>query len=83
MSRSVRFQKKAIKALGRMPRNEADKVRHKIFQYAENPEALKSNVKKLQGREGLRLRVGNWRVIFDDDGTVLDILEIGVRGSIY
>jgi mRNA interferase RelE/StbE len=40
-------------------------------------------VKKLQGRDGYRLRVGDWRVIFDRDGVVLAILEIGPRGSIY
>jgi mRNA interferase RelE/StbE len=44
---------------------------------------MANNVKKLQGRDGYRLRVGDWRVIFDRDGVVLDILEIGPRGSIY
>lgn len=66
-----------------MPRNEALKVREKILQYATEPQSLAANVKKLQGREGYRLRVGNWRVIFDESGNVLDILDIGSRGSIY
>ncbi len=69
--------------LSRMPRNEAEKVREKIFQYAAEPGSLAANVKKLQGREGFRLRVGNWRVIFDEGGNILDILDIGSRGSIY
>ncbi len=41
------------------------------------------NVKKLQGRAGFRLRVGNWRVIFDENGEVLDVLDVDSRGSIY
>lgn len=72
-----------MRTLSRMPRNEAQKVREKILQYATEPQSLASNVKKLQGREGYRLRVGNWRVLFDESGNVLDILDIGSRGSIY
>ena len=29
------------------------------------------------------LRVGDWRVIMDEDGVVLAVLEIGPRGGIY
>ncbi len=66
-----------------MPANAADLVRAEIQQYADDPASLANNVIKLQGREGFRLRVGDWRVIFQDDGTVVAILEIGPRGSIY
>ena len=38
---------------------------------------------KLQGREGYRLRVGNYRVIFDKHGGVLMIEKIDNRGQIY
>jgi mRNA-degrading endonuclease RelE of RelBE toxin-antitoxin system len=31
----------------------------------------------------LRLRVADYRVIFTDDGVILEIIKIGVRGSIY
>lgn len=41
-----------------------------------------NNVKALKGREAIRLRVGDWRVIMDD-GVVLAVLEIGPRGDIY
>jgi len=58
-------------------------IRRKIEQYASNLDSMANNVRKLQGREGYRLRVGDWRVVFDRDGVVLDILEIGPRGSIY
>lgn len=66
-----------------MPTAAARLIRSKIEQYAEAPASLANNVKKLQGRDGYRLRVGDWRVIFDQDGVVLDVLQIGPRGSIY
>lgn len=65
-----------------MPANEAMRVRGKIEAYAEDPASQANNVKALKGRDGLRLRVGKWRVIMED-GAVLDILDIGPRGSIY
>ncbi len=41
------------------------------------------DVKKLQGRAGYRLRVGNFRIIFDQSGNVLYVEEIDNRGQIY
>jgi len=79
----IRYTKTALKALTRMPSVTARLIRGKIEQYAEAPASLANNVKKLQGRDGYRLRVGDWRVIFDQDGVVLDVLQIGPRGSIY
>lgn len=81
--RSVIFSKQAAKALLRMPANTAATIRGKIDQYALDPASLANNVSKLQGRAGYRLRVGDWRVIFDDDGAVLAILAIGPRGGVY
>ena len=37
----------------------------------------------MQGVEGYRLRVGNFRVLFDVDGVIIDIIDIGNRGQIY
>lgn len=79
----VRYTKVALRALTRMPANTARLIRQKIDQYAADPESLSNNVKQLKGRPGFPLRVGNYRVIFDKDGTVMDILEIGLRGGIY
>lgn len=81
--KQVSYGRDAQKALLRIPANEAQRIRAKIDQYARDPASLARNVKKLQGREGYRLRVGNRRVIFDEDGTVIDIIDIGARGGIY
>ena len=41
------------------------------------------DVRKLQGRTGYRLRVGNFRIIFSASGNILYIEEINNRGQIY
>ncbi len=41
------------------------------------------DVKKLQGREGYRLRKGSIRAIFEMTEGTMTVLEIGFRGNIY
>ncbi|KRA84587.1 hypothetical protein ASD76_03360 [Altererythrobacter sp. Root672] len=81
--RQISYSRSAIRVLRRMPSNVAVLIRSKIEQYAENPVSQANNVRALKGRRGVRLRVGDWRVIMDDDGNVLAVLEIGPRGSVY
>lgn len=66
-----------------MPVEVAERITLKIEQYAADPASQANNVRALKGREGIRLRVGDWRVIMNDDGVVLAVLDIGPRGSIY
>ena len=79
----VRYTKAATKALTRMPANVARRIREKVLQYAADPSSQANNVKSLAGSPYLRLRVGDWRVIMDEQGNVLDIIDVGPRGGIY
>ena len=81
--KQISYMKAAIRVLRRMPTNTAKPIRTKIEAYAQDPGAQANNVKSVKGREGIRLRVGDWRVIMDDQGNVLAVLEIGSRGGIY
>ena len=81
--RRIIYNTRASRALRSMPSDIAARIRSKIEQYAEDPASLSANVRRLQGRPGYRLRVGDYRVIFDEDGAVLDILDIGHRSRIY
>jgi mRNA interferase RelE/StbE len=84
MPMEIRYTKAAAKALIKMPTNTALLIRNKIQQYAADPESLANNVKKLQGREDeYRLRVGDWRVIFAQDGVILNVLKVRPRGGAY
>ena len=78
----ITYKPAARKALRRMPAITALRIVGKIEDYAAHPASQANNVKSLKDRTGIRLRVGDWRVIMDD-GVVLDVLEIGPRGGIY
>lgn len=41
------------------------------------------DIKKLQGIDGYRLRVGDYRILFDLHGTIIDIIKIDNRGQVY
>jgi len=43
----------------------------------------KGDVKRLKGRKGSRLRVGDWRVIFYEEGGAIVIVAVGHRREIY
>jgi mRNA interferase RelE/StbE len=81
--KEIAYSKQARKTLMRIPSNEAAKIRQKMQQYATDPASLANNVKRLQGMPYYRLRVGDWRVIFDESGTVIAVVAIGPRGGIY
>ena len=46
-------------------------------------ELPEGDVIKLQGVPGFRLRVGTYRIIFDRDGNIIDIIDIDNRGQVY
>lgn len=81
--KQITYKPAAAKALRRMPANTAKRIIGKIEEFAENPAAQANNVKALKGRDGIRLRVGDWRVIMNDAGEILDVLDVGPRGGIY
>lgn len=83
MKRTVIYSKQAAKKLARMPAPEAVRIRQKITQYAEDLASLAANVKKLEGVDYLRLRVGDWRVIFREDGFIVDVIKVAARGEAY
>ena len=80
--KQVVYKPLARKALRHMPANTARRIVGKIEAYATDPASQQNNVKALKGRNAIRLRVGDWRVIMQD-GVVLDIIDIGPRGDIY
>lgn len=79
----ITYTRSALKTLRKIPNNTAKLIMSKVEQYAADPSSLAHNVTELKGRTGIRLRVNSWRVIMDDDGVVLTVLEIGPRGSAY
>jgi mRNA interferase RelE/StbE len=80
----IAYSKAALRTLARIPVKTATLIRDKIRQYARDPSSLANNVKALKGYDGvLRLRVGDWRVLFTEDGEVIAIIRIAPRGDAY
>ena len=79
------FTKQAEKTLRKMSRNTANHIREKLVQLAVDPYAHNPKVTKLQGRSGYRLRVGDWRIIYEleDNKLIIYVLKIASRGDIY
>ena len=83
MTYTVFILRRAQKELAALGGEHYEQVKSAISGLAENPRP--SGCKKLTGREGWRLRVGNYRVIYeiDDDHHLVTILHIGHRKDVY
>ncbi|ADQ41723.1 plasmid stabilization system [Caldicellulosiruptor acetigenus I77R1B] len=76
------FSKQALKFLSLQDAKTAKRIIDAIENnLSEKP--FKGDIKVLKGREELRLRVGNIRVIFTVKGNEVHILTIGYRGDVY
>ena len=79
MMKQVGYTRSAASGL-RKHRADAARIIEKIERYAETGAG---DVKQLQGSSALRLRVGDYRVIFEETATSLTVTAIGPRGGIY
>jgi mRNA interferase RelE/StbE len=69
---------RAAKELDALPRDARKQVEASLHRYATTGQG---DVKALQGRDGYRLRIGSYRVIFDEDATTILVIYIGRRGT--
>jgi mRNA interferase RelE/StbE len=78
----VRYTADALKSLKRHA-NSADRIMRAVRECADGTGAHANNVKALQGTSALRLRVGQFRVVFSETDTEIIVTGLGPRGSIY
>jgi mRNA interferase RelE/StbE len=80
--KDVIFLEPAALAL-RGHRNVAARILGKIAAYAENPATAANRVTQLRGRNAKRMRVGDFRILFEETATQIIVSDIGPRSSIY
>ena len=68
----------AAKDLDALPRDAREQVEAGLHRYAMTGQG---DVKALQGRNGFRLRIGSYRVIFDEDAATILAVYIGRRAT--
>lgn len=79
----VIFTKSVKKDFRKIPKLEVSKILNEIEELAKNPRSSKT--KKLKGERLYRLRVGNYRVIYDiqDNLMLIFVVKLGHRSDIY
>ncbi|MFN0175801.1 MAG: type II toxin-antitoxin system RelE family toxin [Saprospiraceae bacterium] len=80
---SIFITKTAQKQLDKLPDDVADILIEAIQELADDPRP--SGCKKLKGRDGFRIRKGNYRIIYDvfDEILMIEVVALGHRKDIY
>jgi len=80
---TVYLKRSAEKELKELPGKVHDRIIEALLSLKANP--LPRNAKKLHGREGMRIRVGNYRVLYivDDAKKRIDVISIADRKEVY
>ena len=74
--KTIIFTHAAAKDLDALPQDGRQQVENGLIRYATTGEG---DVKQLSGREGFRLRIGRYRVLFDEDQRTILAIYIGKR----
>ena len=83
MSYSVYILRRAQRELAKLPTESYELVKEAMRSLGEYPRP--SGCRKLVGREGWRIRVRDYRVIYevDDSARTVTVLHIGHRRDVY
>ncbi|TIM34901.1 MAG: plasmid stabilization protein [Mesorhizobium sp.] len=66
----------AARDLDNLPTDVREQVSEGLISYAVSG---RGDIKRLAGRDGYRLRIGRYRIIFDEDRTTILAIYIGKR----
>lgn len=80
---AVYLSRKAQKQLDDLPDKVVSTLIPAITDLGGNPRP--NGCKKLKGRDGYRIRIGNYRVIYEifDSELIIDVITLGHRKDIY
>jgi mRNA interferase RelE/StbE len=78
--KSIVFVPSAIRQWKKLAANVRKRIDARLKEFAASG---KSDVKRLTGRKGARLRVGDWRVIFVEEDNTIVVVAVGHRREVY
>jgi mRNA interferase RelE/StbE len=78
--RPISFTAKAAREWAKLPGEVRSRIDKRLTEFATTGHG---DVKRLKGRAGMRLRVGDWRVIFYEDQETIVVAAVGHRREIY
>ena len=80
---TISFSTQAAKQFKKFAPSVAQKLKDEIAKLAANPRP--TGVVKLTNREGYRIRVGDYRILYSifDKSLLIEILKVGQRGNLY
>jgi len=83
MTYRVRVNRRAQKKLAKIPDPYYSNIKKAILNLAENPRPV--GYRKLSGRNGYRIRVADYRIIYEiaDDLLLVEVIELGHRKDVY
>jgi len=81
----LKYRRQARNYLARLPLRIKSAIVNNLHELAANPDNASLNIDALKGREGFRLKVGQYRVIYtrQDDRLIIEVVKIRPRGDIY
>lgn len=79
----VRVERKAQKKLSKIPEPYYSNIKTAILDLGNDPRP--QGCKKLKGRDGYRIRVADYRIIYEIQDSILlvDVIDLGHRKDIY
>lgn len=83
MSYSIELRSKVLKSLVKISEPHYSALKKQLYDLAENPRP--NGYRKLKGRNGYRIRVGNYRIIYEIFDTILiiEVIDLAHRKDIY
>ena len=77
----IRWEERASKELHKLDSKVSSRIYRKVEELKNGFQS--KDIKKVKGEDRLRLRVGDYRVLFSLQNNIITLWKVGVRRNIY
>jgi mRNA interferase RelE/StbE len=81
--KTVTYTDAALKMLEKLDARIEAQIRQKVAAFAADWRTVAGSIKRLKGSPYVRLRVGDYRVIIDEQTMMVIVVKIGHRSDVY